>query len=57
MNWFVGGHRDCHVRWLYRKNRTMTKRNIVRRIADEMDRTELETTLIVQKTLDAIISG
>ena len=34
----------------------MTKRNIVRRIADELDRTELETGLIVQKTLDAIIN-
>ena len=33
----------------------MTKRNIVRRIADELDCTELETRLIVQKTLDAII--
>ncbi|MGA2258924.1 MAG: HU family DNA-binding protein [Thermoguttaceae bacterium] len=33
----------------------MTKKNIVRRIADELDRTELETRLIVQKTLDAII--
>ena len=34
----------------------MTKRNFVRRIADELDRTELETKLIVQKTLDAIIN-
>ena len=34
----------------------MTKRIIVRRIADELDRTELETRLIVQKTLDAIIN-
>ncbi len=34
----------------------MTKKNIVRRIADELDRTELETKLIVQKTLDAIIN-
>ena len=34
----------------------MTKKNIVRRIADELDRTELETKLIVQKTLDAIIT-
>jgi nucleoid DNA-binding protein len=34
----------------------MTKRNIVRRIADELDRTEQETGLIVQKTLDAIIN-
>ena len=40
----------------HRKNRTTTKRNIVRRIADELDRTELETKLIVQKTLDAIIN-
>ncbi len=34
----------------------MTKRNIVRRIADELDRTEQETGLVVQKTLDAIIN-
>jgi len=34
----------------------MTKKNIVRRIADELNRTELETRLIVQKTLDAIIN-
>ena len=34
----------------------MTKKNIVRHIADELDRTELETRLIVQKTLDAIIN-
>ena len=34
----------------------MTKKNIVRRIADELNRTELETKLIVQKTLDAIIN-
>ncbi len=34
----------------------MTKKNIARRIADELDRTELETKLIVQKTLDAIIN-
>ena len=34
----------------------MTKKNIVRLIADELDRTELETKLIVQKTLDAIIN-
>ncbi len=34
----------------------MTKRNIVRRIADELGRTEVETRLIVQKTLDAIIN-
>jgi nucleoid DNA-binding protein len=33
----------------------MTKKNIVRRVADELDRTELETKLIVQETLDAII--
>jgi nucleoid DNA-binding protein len=35
-------------------NRTMTKRNIVRRIADELKCSELETKLIVQKTLDTI---
>jgi len=34
----------------------MTKKDIVRRIADELDRTELETKLIVQKTLDAIVN-
>ena len=34
----------------------MTKKNIVRRIADELDLSELETKLIVQKTLDAIIN-
>ena len=34
----------------------MTKKNLVRRIADDLDRTELETKLIVQKTLDAIIN-
>src|SRR5271165_5236131 len=34
----------------------MTKKNIVRRIADELNRTEQETGLIVQKTLDAIIN-
>ncbi len=34
----------------------MTKKNIVRRIADELGRTELETRPIVQKTLDAIIN-
>src|SRR5208337_3196991 len=34
----------------------MTKRNIVRRIAVELDRTDPETKLIVQKTLDAIIN-
>ncbi|MGA2256906.1 MAG: HU family DNA-binding protein [Thermoguttaceae bacterium] len=34
----------------------MTKRNIVRRITDELNRTEQETGLIVQKTLDAIIN-
>ena len=33
----------------------MTKKNIVRRIADELGRTEVETKPIVQKTLDAII--
>jgi integration host factor subunit beta len=35
----------------------MTKKNIVRRIAEELDRTELETKPIVQKTLDAIINS
>jgi len=34
----------------------MTKRNIIRRIADELNRTEQETRPIVQKTLDAIIN-
>ena len=34
----------------------MTKKNLVRRIADDLDRTGLETKLIVQKTLDAIIN-
>ena len=34
----------------------MTKKNIVRRIADELGRTEQETGLIVQKTFDAIIN-
>ncbi len=34
----------------------MTKKNIVRRIADELGRTELETKPIVQETLDAIIN-
>ena len=34
----------------------MTKKNIVRRIADELGRAEPETKLIVQKTLDAIIN-
>ena len=34
----------------------MTKKNLVRRIADDLDRPELETKLIVQKTLDAIIN-
>ena len=34
----------------------MTKRNLVRRIADDLNRTELETRPIVQKTLDAIIN-
>ena len=34
----------------------MTKRNLVRRIADELGRTEVETKPIVQKTLDAIIN-
>ena len=34
----------------------MTKKNIVRRIADELGRSEQETKPIVQKTLDAIIN-
>ncbi|MGO9113713.1 MAG: HU family DNA-binding protein [Thermoguttaceae bacterium] len=34
----------------------MTKRNIVLRIADELDRPQVETMQIVQKTLDAIIN-
>ena len=34
----------------------MTKKDIVRRIADDVNRTELETRPIVQKTLDAIIN-
>jgi len=34
----------------------MTKKNIVRRIADELDHTERETQQIVQRTLDVIIS-
>ena len=34
----------------------MTKINIVHRIADELDRTEQETGLIVQKTLAAIVN-
>ena len=34
----------------------MTKRDIIRRIADELRRTAIETTPIVQKTLDAIIN-
>ena len=38
------------------KIRTMTKKNIVRRIADELGRTAVETAPIVQKTLDAIIN-
>jgi nucleoid DNA-binding protein len=33
----------------------MTKKDIVRRIADELGRTTIETAPIVQKTLDAII--
>ena len=35
----------------------MTKKDIVRRIADELGRTTIETAPIVQKTLDAIING
>ena len=34
----------------------MTKKDIVRRIADDLGRTELETKPIVQKTLDAIVN-
>ena len=34
----------------------MTKRNLVRSIAEELNRTEIETKPIVQKTLDAIIN-
>ena len=34
----------------------MTKKDIVRRIADELNRTTIETAPIVQKTLDAIIN-
>jgi len=34
----------------------MTKRNIIRRIADELGCSELETRPIVQKTSDAIIN-
>ncbi len=34
----------------------MTKKDIVRRIADELGRTTIETALIVQKMLDAIIN-
>ena len=51
-----GGRKSSHVPWHYRKNSTMTKRNIVRRIADELDSSEIETKLIVQKTLDTIIN-
>ena len=47
-----GGRKSRHVPWHYRKNSTMTKRNIVRRIADELDSSEIVTKLIVQKTLD-----
>jgi nucleoid DNA-binding protein len=35
----------------------MTKKDIIRRIADELDCTESETRPIVQKTLDAIINA
>jgi len=38
-----------------RYNGTMTKKNIVRRIADELGCSQRETMQIVQKTLDAII--
>ena len=34
----------------------MTKKDIIRRIADDLGRTAIETTPIVQKTLDAIIT-
>ena len=34
----------------------MTKKNIIRCIADELDRSEIETRPIVQKTLDAMIN-
>ena len=34
----------------------MTKRNIVQSIAEQLDRSQLETKEIVQKTLDAIIN-
>ena len=34
----------------------MTKKDIIRRIADDLGRTAVETTPIVQKTLDAIIN-
>ena len=37
-------------------NGTMTKKDIIRRIADDLGRTAIETTPIVQKTLDAIIN-
>jgi nucleoid DNA-binding protein len=40
----------------YRGNHTMTKKDIVRRIASELGRTELETRPLVQRTLDAIIN-
>ena len=36
------------------KNHAMTKRNIVRRFGDKLDRLQLETMQIVQNTLDAI---
>ncbi len=34
----------------------MTKKDIVRRIADDLGRTTIETAPIVQKTLDAIVN-
>jgi nucleoid DNA-binding protein len=37
-------------------SRTMTKKDIVRHIADDMGRTTIETAPIVQKTFDAIIN-
>ena len=35
----------------------MTKKDIVRRIADDLGRTTIETAPIVQKTLDAIVNA
>jgi nucleoid DNA-binding protein len=39
-----------------RNCRTMTKKDIVRRIADELGCSQMEAAPIVQKTLDAIIN-